>query len=169
MAVSWPESENPQPSACRRALYTGNFPMSSTYGITKTDLVDGLISETEYKRGLAKAGGDDPAELTGIVTQAEGVIHGAARGVPAGTALQALFKPYVLTAVLYWLHFRRCQQDNAKVPETVADNYTDALEWAKDSGRNLIDAEKAGAGLTADFPVVAGQTPVFTRQQMRGF
>lgn len=144
--------------------------MSSLYNIVKGDLVPGLISETEYARCLANPGGQAAAVIGDVVTQAEGELHARAGGAPAGATLQALFRPMAIACVLYRLHARRAQQDNAKIPESVSTDRQAALDWAADRGMNLIDAEKAtGTGAGAGVGVTDIQDPVFTREKMRGF
>lgn len=146
--------------------------MSSIYGIVKADLVPGLISEAEYDRCLANPGGSAAATLADLVTQAEGLLHAKARGTPAGSALQATFRPVAIVFILYWLHARRAQQDNAKIPAIVEEQYKDASAWAADSGRNLIEAERVasgGTGAAAGIAVTQVQDPEFTREKMEGF
>jgi hypothetical protein len=148
--------------------------MSSLYGIVKADLVPGLISETEYARCLANPGGTVSAVIGDVVTQAEGELHAAAGGAPSGASVQALFKPMAIACLLYRLHARRAQQDNAKIPDTVAADRRAALDWAADQGRTLIDGEKAAAGLdgsgaASTFPDASSNTPEMTRDKLQGF
>lgn len=146
--------------------------MSSLYGIVKGDLVPGLISETEYARCLANPGGSAAAVIGDVVDQAEGELHAAAGGAPVSAAAQALFRPMAIACLLYRLHARRAQQDNAKIPDIVATDRRAALDWAADKGRTLIDGEKAAVGLDGTgtaFPDAASNTPEFTREKLSGF
>jgi hypothetical protein len=139
----------------------------SYYSVIAADLVPGLLPQTEYDRCLANPPGGTPAALESIVTQAEGELHAHTGGAPVGATLAATFRPLVLTCVLYRLHARRCQQDNAQIPATVQADFERALAWADDRGRKLIDNERAAAG--SGIAVVAGQDPLFTRDSLRGF
>jgi hypothetical protein len=126
--------------------------MANTYSITAADLVSGLIPQAEYDRCLANPGGDEPATLDGVVGQAEGDIHSRAGAAPVGTLAITIFRTQVLTCTLYWLHARRAQQDNGKIPEHVKSAYDAVIAWATDAGRNLIAAEgmtAAGGGISA--------------------
>lgn len=140
----------------------------SIYSITATDICPACMSQTEYDRCLANNGGDTAATLASVVTQAEGDLHARSGGAPAGATLQVLFRPMVIACVLYWLHARRAQQDNAKIPPTVQAGYDAALAWAADRGRNLLDAESVSLS-TDGIAVTSNQDPVFTRDNLDAF
>ena len=109
--------------------------MASSFGIAAGDLHPDPIPDSDFTL-LA-----DTVDVPTAIASAEQLFISWCGGLFTAAANIALARPQVLMACVWYLHYRKAQVQEYKVPEDVKLAKKSAEDWATSTGQSLLSAE----------------------------
>lgn len=120
--------------------------MSNTYSITEAEITPARIADHHWRALMVDVPqGGTPPDLDDIAEQAASELHAHCGGVVTGAGAMAVARHFVILIVVYRIHAHRAGKGGYTIPDSVVDDYKDALKWAQKHGRAIVLAEGGAA------------------------